>query len=433
MKALKELLDERKALVVENRKLLDAAKGESRELTADETTAYETRDAAIDGLCSQIENRERTDARNAKLATIEASFDQPAGRQSDPSQPGGSPAGSARAAAEFQFRNRTVRFAHGTPEHARAASDYGRDFTNYIAHGQISNGLLTSSDPKGGYLAPMQWTMQLIKFLDDMVFMRKLATVLPPLTTGTSLGVPSWDTDPGDADWTAEVPAADIAEDDNATMGARELTPHLCTKLVKLGTKLIRAAAIDPDALVTSRLGYKFGITEEKAFISGSGVNRPLGVFTASADGVTTARDVTCASATVFVADELFDLLYTLKEGYQRNATWLVSREFIKRVRKLKDSQNQYLWQPGLQGGQPSLILDRPYVMSEYVPATYTTGLYVAVVGDFRQYWIVDSLQLEVQRLTELFSLRNQIGLLGRKETDGAPVLAEAFARLKLA
>jgi HK97 family phage major capsid protein len=104
----------------------------------------------------------------------------------------------------------------------------------------------------------------------------------------------------------------------------------------------------------------------------------------------------------------------------------------VKRARKLKDGNSQYLWSPGLSG-QPGTILDRPYVMSEYVPDTYTTGLYVAAVGDFSYYWIVDSLDMEIQRLDELFALKNQVGMVVRKETDGMPVLSEAFARLKLA
>jgi HK97 family phage major capsid protein len=91
------------------------------------------------------------------------------------------------------------------------------------------------------------------------------------------------------------------------------------------------------------------------------------------------------------------------------------------------------VWGGGIVGGNAATIMERPYRMSEYVPSTYTTGLYVAIVGDFSFYYIADSLNLEIQRLGELFSLRNQVGLLARKETDGMPVLEEAFSRLKLA
>ena len=71
--------------------------------------------------------------------------------------------------------------------------------------------------------------------------------------------------------------------------------------------------------------------------------------------------------------------------------------------------------------------------MSEYVPNTFTTGLYTGVLADWRFYWIADALDMTVQRLVELYARSNQIGFIGRKETDGMPVLAEAFARVKMA
>ena len=73
------------------------------------------------------------------------------------------------------------------------------------------------------------------------------------------------------------------------------------------------------------------------------------------------------------------------------------------------------------------------FFMSEYVPNTFTTGKYVGILGDFSFYWIVDALNLEVQRLDELYAATNQIGFIGRMETDGMPVLEEAFVRVALA
>jgi HK97 family phage major capsid protein len=153
----------------------------------------------------------------------------------------------------------------------------------------------------------------------------------------------------------------------------------------------------------------------------------------AHADGLTTSQDVTASAATSFTGDDLINCFFDLKEAYQRNASWLVSRTFVKNARKLKDGNAQYLWQPGL-GGAPGTLLDRPVRIDENVPATYTTGLYVAAVGDFKQgYYIQDGLGLEIQRLDELLALTNQVGFLARKETDGMVVLPEALRRLKLA
>ena len=101
-------------------------------------------------------------------------------------------------------------------------------------------------------------------------------------------------------------------------------------------------------------------------------------------------------------------------------------------ARKLKTSDNGYLWTPGL-GGMPGTILDRPYVMSEFAPSTFTTGQYVALVGDFSRYYIAESGALELQVINELFTLRNQVGYKLTRHVDGMPVLAEAFSRMKLA
>jgi HK97 family phage major capsid protein len=250
-----------------------------------------------------------------------------------------------------------------------------------------------------------------------------------------SLGAVSYDSDPGDADWTAEVPAADVDEDDDMTFGKRELTPHLVTKLVKASQKFLRTASGLPGGatnFLSDRLGYKFAITEEKAYLTGSGSQQPLGVFVASNDGIPTSRDTTCASSTAFTADEVINSLYALKTQYQDRATGLFSREFVRRCRTLKDGNGQYLWGAGLTAGQPDRILNRPYVQSENVPSTYTAGLYVGMWGDFSHYWIVDSMAITIQYLGELFQLRNQVGFIARRETDGMPTLAEAFSRIKL-
>ena len=101
-------------------------------------------------------------------------------------------------------------------------------------------------------------------------------------------------------------------------------------------------------------------------------------------------------------------------------------------IRKLKDNEGRYLWQPSIVVGEPDRILDFPFIMSEYAPNTFTSGKYVGILGDFTHYWIADSLNMEIQRLNELYSEKNQIGFIGRAETDGMPTLEEAFIRVTM-
>jgi HK97 family phage major capsid protein len=113
------------------------------------------------------------------------------------------------------------------------------------------------------------------------------------------------------------------------------------------------------------------------------------------------------------------------------NLRWVFHRDAIKQIRKLKDGNGQYLWTPGLSG-TPDMICEVPFIMSEYAPNTFTSGLYVGIIGDFTYYWIAEALGMQMKRLNELYAETNQVGFIGRMEVDGMPVLEEAFVRVKL-
>lgn len=280
----------------------------------------------------------------------------------------------------------------------------------------------------GMFVAPTQYISELIKDIDNSLVIAGLGRTFD-LTTAASLGAPSLDNDVDDADWTAEIQL--VNETADIKFGERELTPHQISKLVKISNKLLSGSASSPEALVKERLAYKFGITQEKAFMTGDGAQKPLGLYTPSNLGISTNYDIATGSATDITADGLMDALYDLKEGYQKKATWMFHRDAVKRIRKLKDSTGAYIWQPGLSGGNPATILERPYVTSEYNPNTFTSGKYVGIIGDFSYFWIVRRLSLQIKVLNELFAVTNQTGYIGRLEVDGAPVLGAAFRRLK--
>ncbi|MCK9600692.1 MAG: phage major capsid protein, partial [Sphaerochaeta sp.] len=101
-------------------------------------------------------------------------------------------------------------------------------------------------------------------------------------------------------------------------------------------------------------------------------------------------------------------------------------------IRKLKTGDGDYLWKAGLSD-RPDTILEIPFVMSEYAPSTFTSGSYVGIIGDFSYYWIADALSMTIQRLVEIAARTNQTEFIGRLETDGMPMLADAFRRVTLA
>lgn len=331
-----------------------------------------------------------------------------------------------------------------TPAKRTATPEYERSFDRYLLtgdarglamseHRATADGLQADSDTAGGFaVAPQRFVNTLIQAVDDAVLIRGLATV-QRVSDAASLGIPSLDADPEDGDWTQELTNIDL--DTQMEFGKRELRPHELTKGIKVSRKLVARSTLGIEALVTRRLAYKMAITEEKAFMTGNGVNRPLGVFTASADGISTGRDVAATSTTAIDADAVIKTKYQLKPQYRASAAcrWIFHRDVLEAVALLKDGNGQYLWQPGLATSVPDRVLGIPFLESEYAPNTFTTGLYMAILGDFSNYWIADAEDVSVQRLVELYALSNQYGFFIRAATDGMPVLEEAFARLKLA
>jgi HK97 family phage major capsid protein len=389
----RELLVKRATLVTRAREMIELCEKESREFSAEEQTNYDALFADMGKLDQKIENIRKL-----------GSADDPGFRTSDALRPEG---GDGR----------------GNPDEEKRATAW----SGFLRTGAIQpevRALQADSDVAGGYYtAPQQFVNRLIKAIDDEVWVRQWATK-NPVTSSQSLGVPTLAADPADADWTSELAIG--GTDSTMAFGKRELNPKPLAKLLKVSRKLLRLSP-DVDSLVINRLGYKAAMT-------GSGANQPLGVFTASAEGISTGRDVSTGNtATSLQTDGLIEAKYTLKAGYWPRARWVFHRDAVKQLAKLQDDDGHYLWQNSIQLGQPDMLMGVPLFVSEYAPSTFTTGLYVGIIGDFSYFWTADALDFSVQRLEELYAATNQTGFIGRLESDGMPVLEEAFVRVKLA
>ena len=424
-----ELRQTRAQRISEARQLLDAATAAGRELSGEERTAWEAAMADETRLYTQIEQEERVGRAEQSLAQFDrvAQEDQRSG---------------GRAAAQPRFLARSLQAlndGNDNPEWRTllqmATPEYRQAWSQVIFRGE-KRALQVDLDTAGGFLVtPLQLVDQLIKSIDDMVFVRQHATVLA-VPNADSLGVPTLDNDPADADWTAELATGN--EDSTMSFGRRELHPHPVAKRLKISRTLLRKVP-NSEGLAMQRLGYKFGITQEKAFLTGSGSGQPLGVFTASNYGISTSRDVATGNAQTAIAmNGLINAKYALKAAYWPRARWIFHRDAVKQIALLRDlsggaDTGQYLWYPSVRDGEPDRLLGLPMDVSEYAPNTFTSALYVGILGDFSNYWIADSLALEMQRLVELYAATNQVALIGRMESDGMPVLEEAFVRVKLA
>lgn len=408
---LNDLYAKRAAIITQMNAVNDATLAEGRDLTAEEETNHTRMFEEQGKLQKQIQQVEQ--ARDLQRQEADrASRAQPA----NPSAPVDAPE-TTEARMDARAAERHSEFRRWM--NAAVPTTSGFQFRALQADVDVSGGYLVRGE---------QFVANLIKAVDDRVFLRQLATKYQVMDA-ESMGAPSLDADPADADWTGEILTG--SEDSTMAFGKRSLTPHPLAKRIKVSKTLLRKAALGAEAIVTERLAYKFAITQEKGFLTGNGSNQALGVFTPSADGIPTSRDVVTGSATNFTADGLFDVKYALKGNYWAKAQWLIHRDGMKLIAKLKDSQNRYLWEPSLQAGQPESLLNFPVNMSEYVPNTFTTGLYVGMLADFSNYWIADALSFDLQRLVELYAETNQVGFIGRAEVDGMPVLAEGFVRIK--
>ena len=295
----------------------------------------------------------------------------------------------------------------------------------------VYNALQQDNPTQAGYLVPPEeFRQQLIEEIAAGTFMRQKANVLDPLTSAQSLGIPTRTADMATFGWGTEISTP--SEDSTLAYGKREFKPSPAGIYIKVSNKLLRTLP-KVDGYVRSQIAASAVKGQETAYMTGSGAGQPLGLFTASSDGISTSQDVsTYNTATEIKFDNLIEVQYKVEPQYQAGCEWIFHADAVKQLRKLKDSDGQYVWQPSVIAGTPDTLLGKPVNMSAYASNTFTTGLYVGVYGDLKYYMIADSMLLEITVLKELYALTNQTAYLARIETDGAPVLEKAFARVKL-
>lgn len=417
MDKIRELKEKRAKLVKDARAILDTAEADNkRSLNTEETAQYDRHMEEVDSLGDTIERMER-------IARAELEMRSASGSSSGSATGGGSTESgdTTPAIRHMEIFNRYV--AGGRDAVTSEDIAFVRSLPEYrdmSAFGAEVSAILT----------PQEFTTKLLENLKRKVIMRELATVI---TVNTLAGffAPTLDDDVGDAEWTAELARPNLT--DEPKFGRRELRPHQLAKRMLLPITLLQSSTVPIESIMNERMSHKFARAEDNHFMNGNGSHQPLGLFAASDFGIPTTRDAVAGTTTALTFDGLMNAQDTVREEYWPNCKWLFNRAAVRSLRQIKDGNGHYVWQPSVLTGAPDVILDRPFVTSEYVPAVFTTGKYVGMYGDFSYYWIVQFNLTYVQRLTELYAETNQIGLIGRRWIDGAPVLPEAFARLKLA
>lgn len=399
---LKELIEKRASLVTEMRSILDTAQAEKRELTADDESKYDKIEAEVDKLGSQINRLQALEKAEASLDTVIENGYRPsiAGQNAAPASP-------------FEARN-TEEYRDAFFQH------YARVGKNNLGS-EILNALSTGTDSEGGYLVPEEFETMIVTFLQQMDPIRALASVI---TTGSDRNIPL-ETTRGDFAYIDE--AASYGEDD-PVIGRQVLGAFKSGGIIKVSEELIQDAFFDIGAYLSENGGRRFGALESIAHCTGTGTGQPTGLFATAAVGGVNVQGVTGAvSATpALTSDDVIDTFYTLGSSYRSRATWVAGDGITKLLRKLKDTTDQYMWQPGLLTGQPDTLMGRPYVTSDGAPAPAVDGKSL-ILGDLSRYVIVDRLGMTMQRLNELYAANGQIGFKFTKRGDAKSIDAKSL------
>ena len=380
MDKITELMQERASVVTKMRKVIDKAEEENRGLKAEEKSKIDKMEKEINEFEERINTLEGQREREKK----EILNDNPKPETKDKEQ---------------------EVFAKYLRE--------GRSALNQDEKRAMSVG----TDAKGGYLVPVEFHNTIIEKLTEENVMRRLATVS---MTSSEKKIPVGN-DTGAATWVDE--AASYSEDD-IDFSQKTVDAHKAGTIVKVSEELLYDNTYNLENYIQQRFVKRIADLEEAAFVDGDGSGKPKGFLQDAETGVDAAAE------DAVTADEIIELYHAPKRPYRNNGSWLMNDTTAMAIRKLTDSNNQYLWQPGLQAGEPDVILGRPVEYSTSMPELESDKNAIAF-GDFSYYEIFDRQGMGMQRLVEKYAENGQVGFRAYLRTDGLLIIEEAIQLLK--
>lgn len=382
---IQELIQKRAKVWETAKSLVDTHEDKNGRLSAEDTTAYNRMEQEIEDLTASIERQQRAADRDKML-----------------SQPINSPI--------------VTKPANGVDvKTGRASDEYKAAMLGALRSNfrNVSNVLQEGVDADGGYLVPEEYDRRLIDVLDEENIMRSLAT---KITTSGEHKINIAATKPSAA-WIEEGGALKFSD---ATFAQILLDAHKLHVAIKITEELLYDNAFGLENYIIMQFGKALANAEEDAFLNGDGKGKPTGIFAKTGGGNVTAE------VAAFTGDELINLVYTLKRPYRKKAAFIMNDKNLAVLRKLKDANDQYLWQPSLKEGEPERLLGYPVYTSVYAPAD------AIAFGDFSYYNIGDRGSRSFKKLTELFAGNDMVGFVAKERVDGKLILPEAVQILKL-
>lgn len=379
---IQELMEKRSKAWDEARNFLDSKRNDSGLLSEEDGKAYDKMEAEIVALGKEIDRLERQEKLNAELG---------------------------KPTSEPILNTPNAKTGRASDEYKNAMLTALR--TNFK---QVSNVLQEGVDADGGYLVPVEYDRRLIDVLDEENIVRKLAT---RITTSGEHRINVAATKPAAA-WIEEGAALTWGD---ATFDQILMDAHKLHVAVKVTEELLYDNAFGLENYLLTQFGKALANAEEDAFLNGDGTGKPTGIFNATGGG-----QVAGTLSGAVKTDDVIDLVYALKRPYRKNASFIMNDKTLASLRKLKDNNGAYLWQPSYQAGEPDKVLGYTVYTSAYAPEN------AVAFGDFKYYNIGDRGSRSFKQLNELFAGNGMIGFVAKERVDGKLVLPEAVQIMKL-
>ena len=396
MNKILDLREKRAKLWDSTKAFLDSRRNENGLLSAEDTATYEKMEADVVNMGKEIDRLERQAVLDLELSK---------------------PTSAALTNRPSQHQE--------TEKTGMASNEYKAAFWKAMKNKNSfdeQNALQVGTDSEGGYLVPDEFERTLVEALEEENIFRQMATIIT--TSSGDRKIPVVATK-GTASWVDEegvIPEADDA------FGQVSIGAYKLATMIKVSEELLNDSVFNLEQYIAKEFARRIGAKEEEAFFVGDGTGKPTGIFNTTGGA---GLGVTTASATAITIDEIMDLFYSLKSPYRKNAFFVTNDATVKSIRKLKDGNGQYLWQPSVTAGQPDTILNRPLKTSAYVPGIAAAAKTIAF-GDFSYYWVADRQGRSFQRLNELYAATGQVGFKATQRVDGKLILAEAVKVLQM-
>lgn len=385
---IKDLIEKRAKVWDTAKNFVETHEDKNGVLSDEDTATYNKMEKEIEDLTAAIDRQTRAEQREAELSK---------------------PVNSPITGKPFMGDSKEVKKGRASDAYKDAMLSAMRsNFRN------VSNVLQEGVDADGGYLVPEEYDRRLIDVLDGENIMRSLAT---KITTAGQHKINIAATKPAAA-WIEEGGALSFGD---ATFDQIYLDAYKLHVAIKVTEELLYDNAFGLENYIITQFGKALANAEEDAFLNGDGKGKPTGIF-AKTGGGQIAATLTAAVK----SDDLIDLVYGLKRPYRKNASFIMNDATLASLRKLKDNNGAYIWQPSYKEGEPDRVLGYAVHTSAFAPTN------AIAFGDYSYYNIGDRGSRSFAELREIFAGNGMVGYVAKERVDGKLILPEAVKILKL-